>query len=151
MDRLRIRRATTDDLSALLELYRQLARFPPGSLPTDMTTAGPVLARILGDPARRLIVAETGGRVVGTADLVIVPNLTHDGRPWAIVENVVVDDDSRRVGIGQELMTDVVRAARSAGCYKVQLLSRNDRGEAHLFYEAIGFTQSAVGFRMYLD
>ncbi|EIV93590.1 GNAT family N-acetyltransferase [Frankia sp. QA3] len=151
MDKLRIRLATTDDLPALLELYRQLARFPPGSLPTDMTTAGPVLARILGDPARRLTVAETGGQVVGTADLMIVPNLTHDGRPWAIVENVVVDHGSRRLGVGQELMTDVVRAARSAGCYKIQLLSRNDRSEAHLFYKTVGFDPSAAGFRMYLD
>ncbi|CAJ60404.1 Putative acetyltransferase (partial) [Frankia alni ACN14a] len=48
-------------------------------------------------------------------------------------------------------MTDVVRAARSANCYKVQLLSRNDRSEAHLFYEATGFAPSAAGVRMYLD
>ncbi|WP_261559344.1 GNAT family N-acetyltransferase [Frankia tisae] len=150
MSSLRIRPAVTDDLPALLELYRQLARFPVGSLPTDPAVAGPVLARILTDPARWLLVAEAGDRVVGTADLVIIANLTHGSRPWAIVENMVVDARTRRCGVGEALMTHVLDTARAANCYKVQLLSRNDRSEAHAFYAAVGFTQSAAGFRIYL-
>jgi hypothetical protein len=46
-------------------------------------------------------------------------------------------------------MDAVVRTARRAGAYKVQLMSADGR-EAHSFYEAIGFEARARGFRRYL-
>lgn len=68
-----------------------------------------------------------------------------------IVENVVVDTGARRQGVGQALMDDVLRRARDASCYKIQLLSRKGRSEAHAFYERLGFEASAEGFRRYLE
>ncbi|OFB38895.1 MULTISPECIES: GNAT family N-acetyltransferase [Frankia] len=53
-------------------------------------------------------------------------------------------------GVGETLITHVLDTARAANCYKVQLLSRNDRSEVHAFYAAVGFTHSAAGFRIYL-
>jgi GNAT superfamily N-acetyltransferase len=80
-----------------------------------------------------------------------VPNLTHGGAPWAIVENVVVDAAVRRCGVGRRLMEDVAHRCRTAGCYKIQLLSRKHRAEAHSFYRMLGFEASAEGFRCYLE
>lgn len=51
-----------------------------------------------------MIVAEEDGKVIGTSMLTIVPNLTHGGKPWIIVENVVVDNEYRRTGAGKLLM-----------------------------------------------
>jgi hypothetical protein len=54
-----------------------------------------LLRDILGMPGRSLLVAEVDDTVVGTIDLLIVPNVTHGGRPWAIVENLIVDEAAR--------------------------------------------------------
>jgi len=95
------------------------------------------------------LVAEVDGTVVGTLHLVVVPTLTHDGAPWAIVENMVVDEDGRGHGVGTARMGEAERRARAAGCYKVQLLSAVDRSGAHAFYERQGFELRARGYRKY--
>ncbi|OHV35334.1 GCN5 family acetyltransferase [Pseudofrankia sp. EUN1h] len=146
-----MRPAVAEDLPVLLDLYRQLADGRPESQPAGPAAAEPILARILADPSRQLLVADVDGRVVGTAEVLVHVNLTHGGQPWAIVENVVVAADARRLGAGRALMAHVVEQARAAGCYKIQLLSRGERGDAHLFYESLGFARSAVGFRRYLS
>jgi ribosomal protein S18 acetylase RimI-like enzyme len=68
-----------------------------------------------------------------------------------VVENMIVDPGRRRTGIGSRLMEEVGRRAVAAGCYKVQLLSRKHRVEAHAFYESVGFEAVAEGFRCYFD
>jgi GNAT superfamily N-acetyltransferase len=146
-----VRRAEQRDLDALLSLYAELAEGDAARLPGERTHAAAVLAAALGDPQRSLLVAELEGVVVGAADLLVVPNLTHRGEPWAIVENVVVATAARRGGVGRALLTHVIALARSAGCYKLQLLSAKHRVEAHAFYASLGLEPHAEGFRLYLD
>ena len=81
--------------------------------------------------------------------LLIVPNLSHEGRPWALVENVVVDEQYRRRGIGRLLMNYAVGKAKETGCHKIGLSSDTSRKEAHKFYRSMGFEASAHGFRLY--
>jgi GNAT superfamily N-acetyltransferase len=117
----------------------------------DAEHAKAVLQRIIDDPRRTFLVAELDGDLAGTADLLIVPNLTHEARPVAFVENVVVDATHRGNGIGRTLMEAVIEHARAEGCYKIQFLSNNGRTRAHAFYRRMGFSPSAEGFRLYLD
>jgi GNAT superfamily N-acetyltransferase len=107
--------------------------------------------RILGDGSRVLLVAEYRGRVIGTLDLFLLENLTRDGRPWAGIENFVVDEHFRRKGFGRHLLDAAISMARDAGCYKVQLVSHVDRLAAHVLYEQAGFTAPVRGYRRYLD
>jgi N-acetylglutamate synthase-like GNAT family acetyltransferase len=93
-----VRVATVGDLDELADLLTQL--HPRYAATTNEDT----LSQILADPQRSLLVAERNGKVLGTADVVVARNLTHGGRPWAIVENVVVDADQRGGGIGKLLM-----------------------------------------------
>jgi N-acetylglutamate synthase-like GNAT family acetyltransferase len=148
-----VRRATADDLPQLLNLLPQLATDASGTDPYDIPEdrASRAFDEIEADNAHALLVAEDGGRVIGTLHLVIVPNLTHHAHPWAAVENLVVDASRRRSGVAHKLLEDAVRRAREAGCYKVQLLSRSEREEAHSLYGSLGFEASAVGFRLYMD
>jgi len=106
------------------------------------------MAEILPREGHALLVAEGDGAIVGTLHLVVVPNLTHDGSPWAIVENVVVDEGRRGHGVGRALMEEAERRAREVGCYKVQLLSADHRG-VQAFYENLGFEPRARGYRKY--
>ncbi len=142
-----VRRARAADLDAVCELLAQLPIDGRAAIPAD--AAGRVFDAILRQRGRSLLVAESDGTVVGTADLVIVANLTHGCRSFGLVENVVVAPDARRHGIGRALMERVVSDAQAAGCYKVQLLSNTERTDAHDFYAAIGFELRAAGFRRY--
>jgi ribosomal protein S18 acetylase RimI-like enzyme len=149
-----IRSARPEDLPALVELLPQLREgATPGVTwePADDRTATGVWEQILSDPRRAFLVAELDDRVVGTADLVIVPNLTHAARPIAYVENVVVDKGLRGRGIGRALMAACETRAVEAGCYKLQLLSNRYRDDAHRFYESLGFEPAALGYRRYLE
>src|SRR5882757_6499806 len=103
MVHVRVREAAQHDLDALLRLYDQLAEDRAESRPASQPTAALTLAAILRQPDRALLVASMANSVVGTADLLVVTNLTHKGMGWAIVENVVVDERQRGTGVGRAL------------------------------------------------
>jgi ribosomal protein S18 acetylase RimI-like enzyme len=151
MSAVAVRRAEQRDLDALLALYAELADGDATRLPGERTHAAAILAAALDDPRRSLLVAERDGAVVGTADLLVVPNLTHGGDPWATVENVVVATAARRSGIGRMLLAHAMELARAAGCYKLQLQSAKHRVEAHAFYGSLGLEARAEGFKLYFD
>ena len=149
---MRVRPATASDAGAIVDLYRQLAGDRSSALPCDIDEAETMLASIASQAGRLLVVAEMDGKVVGTADMVVIDNLTHGGRPWAMVENVVVDQSWRGNQVGIGLMTALLDEARVRRCYKMQLLSMKHRTAAHAFYRNLGFDDSlAEGFRLYLD
>jgi predicted nuclease with RNAse H fold/GNAT superfamily N-acetyltransferase len=146
-----VRRASESDLDALLSLYHELAADKTTAAPGDRDSSESLLAEILADPRRELAVAVVDGQLVGTADLLVVPNLTHRGNPWAVVENVIVASSARRTGVGRALMTHLIELARAAGCYKLQLASGKHRTEAHEFYRSMGLNAVAEGFKIYFD
>ena len=145
-----VRDATEADLPRLVELLSQLSRDTQRDdaglrLPESYRTA---FEEIKADPRQRLLVTEVDGRLVAVASLVIVPNLTHQGRPYAIVENVVVDAAERGTGYGELLMRHAMELARRAGCYKLSLTSNKERKDAHRFYERLGFRATHESFRV---
>ena len=147
---LHIRTASADDLARLIELLAQLSLDTPREVlsserPEAYATA---MAEVLSDARQRLLVAEEEGRVVGMACFVLVPNLSNIGRPYAFVEDVVVDAAERGHGYGEALMREAIRLARDAGCYKLTLTSNKARVNAHRFYERLGFRATHVGYRM---
>jgi len=141
-----VRDAMASDPDALLVLLVQLS---PANADTDRSVAERLLAALIGDERTRLMVATDGHLLLGTATLVVVPNLTHNGRPWVQLENMVVDESRCGHGIGKALLDACKEAAWEAGSYKVQLQSANARDGAHSFYAREGFEPSSQGFRFY--
>ncbi|MEU0690868.1 GNAT family N-acetyltransferase [Streptomyces uncialis] len=141
-----VRSAVEMDLSVLLALYSELN---PDDPPLPEASADAIWAAISRQQGRTILVAEAGGAVAGTADCIVMPNLTRGGRAILFVENVVVADSFQRRGVGRQLMEAAVRLGESAGCYKVQLLAADD-AYVHTFYEACGFKALAEGFRRYI-
>lgn len=141
-----VRPATEADLPALLALHSELN---PDDAPLPGTAAAAVWAAMARQQGRTVLVADADGAVAGTADCLVMPNLTRGGRAILFVENVVVARGFQRRGVGAELMRSAVRLGESAGCYKVQLLAADDE-YVHTFYEACGFRAAAQGFRRYL-
>ena len=147
-----IQQATKADLPAIIELMKAL------TLTTSTAESGRtpqpadferIFEQIAGDPNRRLFVAQVDGQIVATADLLIAPNISHRGLPWATLENVVVAENMRQRGIGRKLLQHIIDTARQSGCYKICLSSDKRRTEAHNLYQSLGFDQYGLGFRIY--
>ena len=85
-------------------------------------------------------VADSGGLLVASCGVSIIPNLTRGARPFAVIENVVVHPDYRRKGLGKAAVSAAVDFAREKNCHKVVLLSNVKRKEAHIFYRELGFS-----------
>jgi GNAT superfamily N-acetyltransferase len=146
-----VREATEADLPRIVELLAQLDPADPeredlrSPLAYDYHLA---FRRIDATPGLDVLTIEDGGQIVGTLALVIVPNLSHRGAPYAIIENVVVDEAHRSHGHGEALILEAVERARKAGCYKVSLTSNKRREDAHRFYKRLGFEATHEGFRI---
>jgi ribosomal protein S18 acetylase RimI-like enzyme len=143
-----VRSAGEADLGSILALYGELH---PADEQLPWAVARDVWQQILNQPGRTILVAEQGSSVAGTVDCAVLPNLTRNARAFMLIENVVVAEAMRRQGIATALLDAAVHLARSAGCYKIQLLSRMSREAAHALYESRGFQVLAQGYRLYLD
>lgn len=102
------------------------------------------------DPANALIVAEAAGEVVGTCQLTFTPTLSRRGGLRMTIEAVRVRADRRGSGTGAAMMAWALAVARERGCTLAQLTTDKRRGDAHRFYERLGFTASHEGMKLVL-
>lgn len=134
------REAGTDDLEEILRLYRQLHPADP-----ELQDGSDVAAfeQILGSPGLRLFVLELDGVVVATTYLNVIPNITRSASPYAVIENVVVEESLRGTGLGKKITASTLEAAWAAGCYKAMLMTGSRSPGTHAFYRACGFSPDA--------
>ncbi|UQN06040.1 GNAT family N-acetyltransferase [Deinococcus sp. QL22] len=137
-----IRRARYSDLPELQILYKQLSPTSPQLSPER---ADPIWQVMLNDSKIHVLVAEQGG-LWGTATLVVMPNLTQNGRPYALIENVVTHVEKRGQGIGKAVMAAAMALARSLGAYKVMLVTGRQAPEVHRLYAGSGLRSDAVAY-----
>ncbi|MFD8386867.1 GNAT family N-acetyltransferase [Streptomyces sp. NPDC059679] len=145
-----IRRATADDIPAIVAM---LADDPLGARresPDDLAPYRAAFERIDRDPGQRLVVAVRDGRTVGTLQLTVIPGLSRRGATRSIIEAVRIHSDERGGGLGTQLIQWAVDESRREGCVLVQLTSDATRTDAHRFYERLGFEASHVGFKLAL-
>ncbi|MFC7702033.1 MULTISPECIES: GNAT family N-acetyltransferase [Bradyrhizobium] len=102
-------------------------------------------ARVERDQNIHLVVAESGGRMVGCLQLAILPGLSSQGGLRGLLEDVRVASDCRSRGIGEQLVQWAVTEAKARGCNLVELLTHQTRTDAQRFYKRLGFTASHVG------
>jgi len=141
-----VRKATPDDLNRIIELYEELGEQKIDISPDSMQRIFNEISEI---PGHYFLVIEKDDYVLGTLYLQVVPNLSHNGSPWAMIENVVVDKKQHRNGLGRLLMEYAINICRESGCHKVQLMSMSKRKEAHQFYRSMGFKDNDMAFRLY--
>ena len=136
MMRTTMRLAQRQDLPDLLQLYTYLGDNPIPALDAKLMRLWQTL---LNDPQTAIIVAESQGHVVSTCTLTIIRNLTHDQRPYGIIENVATDPRYRRQGLGRRVLEEAVRIACENHCYKVLLTTGSKRESTLRFYREAGF------------
>ena len=143
-----VREIAVGDLEGLLRLYTELHENP---MPAQGETLSALWHGILEDKNHHIVVAEKKGEIVSSCVVLVVPNLTHGQRPYALVENVVTHPDFRGRGYGTAVLAAARDLARQAGCYKIMLLTGSKRPETLAFYRRAGFQSGdKTGFVQWL-
>jgi GNAT superfamily N-acetyltransferase len=71
-------------------------------------------------------------------------------QPFAVVENIIVNEAVRGKGLGAALLRHIEAFCLAKNCSKIMLLSASQRERAHHFFEQAGFTgTSKRGFVKY--
>jgi glucosamine-phosphate N-acetyltransferase len=120
------RELTSDDYSQFFPLIQE---FRPTTFTEAEFRETLEQIRIRG----KIIVAEFGGELVGTATVLYEPKFIHNRCIYAHVEDVCVKATYRRQHIGQQLMAHIIQDAKRMNCYKITL----DCADANVkFYES---------------
>ncbi len=133
-----IREARRNDLYGLLKLYTQLHKNP---MPDDYTAAQRVWEQIFADDNHHIIVAEENGMLIASCVMVVIPNLTNNQRPYALIENVITDAAFRRRGYASACLDFARDIAEAAGCYKLMLMTGSKSEGTLRFYERAGYNR----------
>jgi GNAT superfamily N-acetyltransferase len=146
-----IRRATLEDVAAIVALLADDPLDPHRESPDDLTPYWEAFLAIDADPDQLLVVAERRTEIVGTLQLTIIPGLTHHGARRAEIDGVRVGAAARGSGLGSMLIAWAVNEARRRGCKILQLTSDRSRDDAHEFYSRLGFEPNHLAFKFRLD
>jgi GNAT superfamily N-acetyltransferase len=144
MTELVIRPAEKADLPALQDLYRHL--LPEDQRCPDGKAAG-ILESLRSFEGSAVLIGLLGSDIVASCTVIVIPNLTRGGTPYALIENVVTDTGYRNRGLGKAILKAALDRAWAAGCYKAMLMTGSKKPSTLAFYEAAGFEQSKTGFQ----
>ncbi len=151
MSSITVRQAAAGDFDALLWLLDQMDEsMYRGRAVADEGDLRALYEEIVADPDQRLFLAEDGGRLVGSAHLLVLRHFDRSLSRSGVVEGVIVDPEYRRGGVGAALMRAAAEAARAVGCYKLDLTSNMARRGAHRFYSRLGWKRSHYGYSLEL-
>ena len=146
-----LRRATRADLAAVVGLVADDQLGATREDPGDLTAYERAFAAIDADRAQLLVVLDDDGSVVGTMQLTTIPGLSRGGSTRLQVEAVRVASSRRGHGLGEQMLQWAVARAGEIGCALVQLTTDKSRGDAHRFYDRLGFEATHEGFKLVLD
>lgn len=93
------------------------------------------------------LVAIMDGKDVGRAYLYIMANDLHK-EPFGFMEDVFVEEEYRKHGIGTKLVEELVAEAKRRGCYKIVATSRHSRPKVHDLYLKLGWKDHGKEFRV---
>lgn len=138
-DSLLVRPATAQDAAGVAALLGVLG------YPCDRAEAANRLRALAEEADQEILVADRHGCLVGLLALDLMYYLPLGARTCRITALVVSDGEQRR-GVGRLLLREAEHRARLAGAARIELTSATHRTEAHAFYKACGFNESALRF-----
>jgi len=134
-----IREIRDDDFTLLMELYTHLHE---NEIPEKDERINQIWQSIISDRNHHIIVAEIDGKIVSSCVVVIIPNLTRNQHPYAIVENVVTHKDYRSQGLATACMNYAKEIALKENCYKMMLLTGSKEESTLNFYRRAGYNSN---------
>ncbi|GAA1440025.1 ribosomal protein S18-alanine N-acetyltransferase [Leifsonia poae] len=134
-----LRRATPDDVAAIMELERS-------TFTTDAWSEHSMLSEVRSEHTYYLVAFEPEHpeRIDGYAGL-----LSPAGAAEGDIQTIAVAPAARRHGLGRALMLALIGEARKRGAREVFLEVRADNPAAQTLYRALGFEEIGVRPRYY--
>ena len=84
--------------------------------------------------------------IVGSGTIIIEPKIIRNGKSVGHIEDIVVDEKCRAMGISKRIMENLFSFANEHNCYKV-ILDCNPRLSD--FYEKLGFEKHGIQMSKY--
>ena len=145
-----IREAAEADLAQVLQLYTFLHN---NECPTIDTKIERIWSGFVNDPNHHLLLGfegdssedkpgQNGCKAVSSCVCVVVPNLTHQQRPYALIENVITHPEFRGRGCATALLNAARDIAVQANCYKIMLMTGSKLESTLRFYERAGYNSA---------
>ena len=135
-----VREAVKEDLDELLNLYLFLHE---KNIPENSEHLENTWKTIIEDINHHIVVKEINGKIVSSCVCVIVPNLTRNIRPYALIENVVTNKEYRGKGYATECLNYAKEIAIKNNCYKMMLLTGTKSENTLAFYKNAGYNSDA--------
>lgn len=147
-NKLEIRECRPEDLTGILHLYTYLHDDPEPVIGDRILETWD---RIMKDGNIHLVGGFRQGALITSCVICVIPNLTHDQRPYALVENVVTDANERGRGFATSVLAYAKELAVRENCYKIMLMTGSKRDSTIRFYEKAGYNrQDKTAFVMWL-
>ena len=143
-----IDKLTFDDLSGIKLLYED--GFESSS--TDFNRMTEVFNQIKDNSNYIILCAKIDFKLVGSVMGIVCSELFGKCFPFMVVENVVVLNGYRRLGIAKQLMQKLEEHAIMNHCTTILFVSSEHRSGAHKLYESLGYGIDKVnGYRKRLS
>lgn len=144
-----IREARKTDLKHLLALYTQLNN---NQMPIIDENLQQLWKDILSDANHHIIVGIIGEKIVSSCVLIIIKNLTHNQRPYALIENVITSEECRGEGYATAILNFAKTIAESEKCYKIMLMTGSKKESTLNFYKRAGYNdKDKTAFIQWID
>ena len=130
-----------EDFEAVYSLLKQL--WPKKNLLKDVVQN--LFLKSINAPDKVHICYKYKGKIVGYCSMSITQNFSNQGEK-ACIDDLIVDENYRKKGIGLKLITEIILIARFRGCKHIELNASFEKKKAHAFYEELGFQNSAYLF-----
>ena len=139
LDLLNFRRLEKGDYDKnYLELLKQLTTVGDVSQEKYETTVDKMGAEVW--------VIEFEGKIIASVSLLLEQKIIHECGIVGHLEDVVVDRDYRKYGLGKFIIERIIKIAKERGCYK---LIGDCKSELLGFYEKNGFESKCVQISIY--
>jgi ribosomal protein S18 acetylase RimI-like enzyme len=151
-----IRPAVVGDEALLADLNRfvqdlHLAQRPDHFRPTRWEELARWYRSLLEKPTTRLWIAEEDGLPVGYL-LALVHEVPENpfvrARRWCEIDQLAVDPNRRRRGIGRALLLNALSTAKAEGISCVEATSWSFNDGAHAVFRRLGFVSKSTRFEL---
>ncbi len=133
---MQIQIADNNDLNGLLSLYTQLH---DNKLPDIDDKLLDIWNDILNDKNHYIFISKEDNKIISSCVMIIVPNLTNNQRPYALIENVVTHEDYRNKGLATAVLEYAKKIAIDKNCYKIMLMTGSKKDSTLNFYRRAGY------------
>ena len=80
-------------------------------------------------------------KLIGSGTLFLQPKLSHGGKNIAQIEDIVIDNNYRNLGIGKNIILQLLERSENMNCYKIILsCSENLKN----YYYKLGFNECGI-------